>query len=152
MAIPYENATSGAKAREDITKLLRRFGAESVGFMDEFDSHSVSLAFTYRGRRIQLRASAEGWANLYLREHPWNTRRVRDKRAYQEHVLAQGMVSVNSMLRDWVKGQVTAIECGMTRFDHVFLPYMLTNQGHTVAEVLTDERIDQLTHQPESNA
>ena len=37
----------------------------------------------------------------------------------------------------------------MTQFDHVFLPYMLTNQGHTVAEVLTDERIDQLTYQPE---
>ena len=35
-AIPYASATNGAAAREEITKILRRFGCESVGFMDDF--------------------------------------------------------------------------------------------------------------------
>ena len=52
----YAGAQSGAAARDEITKVLRRFGCESVGFMDDFDRHEVLLAFTHRGRRIQLRA------------------------------------------------------------------------------------------------
>jgi hypothetical protein len=35
--IPYASASSGANARDEITKLLRRFGCESAGFMDDFD-------------------------------------------------------------------------------------------------------------------
>lgn len=40
----------------------------------------------------------------------------------------------HSVLLDWIKGQVTAIESGLLAFDHVFLPYMLTDNGQTVAE------------------
>jgi hypothetical protein len=36
-SIPYASATSGTKAREEITKILRHFGCESIGFMDDFD-------------------------------------------------------------------------------------------------------------------
>ena len=56
-AIPYASATNGAAAREEITKILRRFGCESVGFMDDFAQQTVLLAFTRRGRQVQLRAS-----------------------------------------------------------------------------------------------
>jgi hypothetical protein len=59
--IPYATTTSGSAAREKIAKILRRFGCESVGFMDDFADNSVLLAFTHRGRPIQLRASAKGW-------------------------------------------------------------------------------------------
>jgi hypothetical protein len=48
--VPYESATSGAKAREEITSLLRRMGCEEVGFMDDFAKHEVFLAFRHRGR------------------------------------------------------------------------------------------------------
>ncbi|MEO1206411.1 MAG: hypothetical protein AAFV45_08760, partial [Pseudomonadota bacterium] len=69
--VPYENASSGAKAREEITSLLRRMGCESVGFMDDFESYTVLLAFKHRGRDVQLRASAKGWAQMYLKaQHP----------------------------------------------------------------------------------
>jgi hypothetical protein len=64
-AVPYASAASGANARDEITKLLRRFGCESVGFMDDFEKHEVLLAFTHRGRQIQLRASAKGWAQMF---------------------------------------------------------------------------------------
>ena len=60
--VPYASATSGAAARDEITKLLRRMGCESVGFMDNFDHKTVLLAFKHRGRAIQFEASAKGWA------------------------------------------------------------------------------------------
>ena len=48
--MPYENASSGQAARAEITKILQRFGCESVGFMDEFHDQAVLLAFRHRGQ------------------------------------------------------------------------------------------------------
>lgn len=132
--VPYENATSGAKARDEVTQLLRKFGCENVGFMDDFQDHSVLLAFKYRGRAMQLRASAKGWATFYLKQNPWNYRRVGNKQSYEAKALAQGLIAVNSILRDWVKGQIMAIETGILSFDQVFMPYMLTNDGRPLFE------------------
>lgn len=137
MSVPYEGATSGGKARDEIVKLLRRFGCESVGFMDDFEDHSVLLAFKHRGRPIQLRASARGWAAMYLKEHPYSyTRMRRTKIEHEQGALKQGDIALNSILRDWVKGQLTAVECGMLSFEAVFMPYMLTSDGTPLIEKL----------------
>lgn len=138
MGTPYAGATSGATARDDITKILRRFGCESVGFMDDFDKHEVILAFTHRGRPIQLRASAKGWAQMFMKENPWTHRRRGSRTDYEQSALRQGHVAVNSILRDWIKGQVTAIECGILTFEAVFMPYMLTADGRPLVERLAE--------------
>ena len=134
MSVPYASASSGMKARDEITRMLQRFGCESVGFMDEFAEHAVVLAFRHRGRPIQLRASARGWAAMYLREHPYSHRMRTTKHDYEQSALAQGYIAINSILRDWVKGQITAVECGMLSFEGVFMPYMLTNDGRPLVE------------------
>lgn len=131
---PYASATSGAAARDEITKLLRRFGCESVGFMDDFENYDVLLAFKHRGRSMQLRASAKGWAALYLKDKPHTYRMRTSRKEYEAQALRQGLVAVNSILRDWVKGQVMAVECGILSFEAVFMPYMLTNDGRTLIE------------------
>lgn len=136
MTTPYASASSGASARDEITKILRRFGCESVGFMDDFQDHSVLLAFKHRGRPIQLKASAKGWATMFLKENPWTARRRDTKHDYERRALQQGLIAVNSILRDWIKGQVTAVECGILSFESVFLPYMLTNDGRPLIERL----------------
>lgn len=138
-AVPYENATSGGAARDEITKLLRRFGCESVGFMDDFTEKTVLLQFTHRGRPIQLKASAKGWAQMYLKAHPYGPRTRCTRDVYEHRALAQGLIAVNSILRDWVKGQVTAVECGMLSFEAVFMPYMLTSDGRPLIERLQAE-------------
>jgi hypothetical protein len=132
--VPYANATSGAAARDEITRMLRRFGCESVGFMDDFDLHEVLLAFTHRGRRVELRASAKGWAAMYMRAKPYTGRTRTSQSEYQRRALMQGLVAVNSILRDWCKGQLTAVECGMLPFETVFMPYVLGSDGTTVFE------------------
>lgn len=138
MSIPYASATSGENARSEITKILRRFGCESIGFMDDYDKGDVILAFTHRGRAVQLRASAKGWAAIYLKANPYNGYRRRTRHDYEREVLGQGQIAVNSILRDWVKGQVTAVECGILSFEAVFMPYMLTNDGRSLSERLAE--------------
>lgn len=141
ISVPYAAASSGLKARDEIIKMLRAFGCESVGFMDEFEQQSILLAFTHRGRPVQLRASAKGWAAMYLRQHPWSSRMRSSRRDYELAALQQGFVAINSILRDWVKGQITAVECGMLEFDAVFMPYMLTPDGRPVIERLRETNL-----------
>lgn len=144
---PYARASSGLAARDEITQLLRRFGCSSVGFMDNYTEQEVLLQFEHRGRRMRLRASAKGWAALYLKEHPYNYRHKDGEQQYRADALAQGHVAINSILRDWVKGQLMAVETGMLSFDAVFLPFMLTHDGRTISE-----RADQLGLLPSGEA
>jgi hypothetical protein len=55
-----------------------------------------------------------------------------------ERALRQGQMAVNSILRDWIKGQMTAVECGILYFEAVFLPYMLTRDGRPLIERVAD--------------
>lgn len=141
MSVPYATASAGGSARDEITKMLRRFGCESVGFMDDFDKHEVLLAFTHRGRQIQLRASAKGWAQMFLRQQPYSSRRRQTRQEYEQDALRQGHKAVNSILRDWVKGQMTAVECGILSFEAVFMPYMLTSDGRPLVERLKETNL-----------
>ena len=50
-------------------------------------------------------------------------------------------VAVNSVLRDWIKGQVTAIETGVLSFEAVFMPHMLTPSGQTVLERIKETNL-----------
>ena len=139
MSVPYAQSTSGMRAREEIRKLLQEFGCESVGFMDCFADSSLVLCFTWHGRQIQLKASAQGWANYYLQAKPWNPHRSRSSEEdFKRRAYKQGNIAINSILRDWVKGQLTAVETGVLTFQDVFLPYMLTASGRTVGELAAD--------------
>jgi hypothetical protein len=66
MSVPCASVTTGVAAREEIKKVLRRFGCEEIGLLDNF---------THRSRQVQLRASAKGWAQRYLRGNPWTCQR-----------------------------------------------------------------------------
>ena len=57
---------------------------------------------------------------------------------HEQDALRQGQVAVNSILRDWIKGQVTAVECGILSFEAVFMPYMLTHDGRPLIERVAD--------------
>lgn len=132
--VPYARATGGGRVREEIVSLLRRFGCDSIGFLDKFGEKKLVLGFDYRGRSIRLEASAAGWAKLYLKANPWHDQRKSSRAEWEEKALEQGLRAAPSILRDWLKGQLTAVEAGILSFDNVFMPFMITERGETVAE------------------
>ncbi|MCY4429219.1 MAG: hypothetical protein OXC11_02350 [Rhodospirillales bacterium] len=134
--IPYANATSDGKAREETARMLQRLGCAAVGFMDDYVEKRVQLVFKHRGRQMCLHASSAGWAAMFLKANPWTPRRRYTKEQWETRALNQGGIAVSSILRDWVKGQVMAIETGVMSFEQAFLPYMLTKHGKTVGELL----------------
>lgn len=137
MSLPYENATSGKAALDDMQKILREFGATSFGCMEKFEAGEVLIQFEHRGRSVSLTASARGYANAWLRKHPFTPRTRGSRVDYERKALKQGQIAVYSILRDWIKGQITAVECGILSFDAAFLGQILLPSGETVHQAMS---------------
>lgn len=132
MTVPYEKATSGEKARGEITKLLRSMGCDEIGFQDRFSDGVLVVIFRIRARTYKLEASAKGWARWWLRQNPHTSRHRSTKEQHEAKALDQGLIAINSVLRDYCKGMVTAIECGALSIEQAMLGHMLLGNGQTV--------------------
>lgn len=141
MPLPYENATSGKSAVDDMQKLLRGFGASAFGVMEDFDKGEVIVQFTWHERRISIKANVKGYAAAWLRQHPWTFRMKVTRIQHERRAMKQANLSVYSILRDWIKGQVTAIEVGMLSFEGAFLGQILLPNGETVLERIEELKL-----------
>lgn len=125
--VPYQTSTSGEKALQELQRALAKFGCQSFGTMVDVEEGCTIVQFKWRGRVVMLKASWRGYAAVLLSD--------KVTRSYsKDAAFAQARISVCSVLRDWVKGQVTAVECGVMSFDEVFLPHMLLSNGKRVIE------------------
>lgn len=134
MGLPYENATSGNNAINEIQKMLRAFGCAKFATGEDYDTSELFITFEHRGRVVNLRASAKGYAAAWLKEHPFGPRTRGTRAEHEAKALRIGGIAVYSILRDWVKGQVTAVEIGMMSFEAAFLSHILLPSGQTVIE------------------
>jgi hypothetical protein len=134
MTLSYENASSGKNAVAEMQAILRSFGAGSFGVMENFQAGEVIVQFEWRERRVTIKASAKGYAAAWLRHHPWSTRMRVSMIEHERKALRQANISVYSILRDWIKGQVTAVEVGMLSFEGAFLGQIMLPTGETVLE------------------
>lgn len=141
MGIPYESSTSGEKALLDLQRVLAKFGCQSFGTMVDAERGVTIVQFKWRDRTVSLEASWKGYATAWLKAHPWQYRMRATKQEHEARALEQGRVSVCSVLRDWVKGQVTAIECGVMSFEAAFMPHMLLPSGERVIDRVQADKL-----------
>lgn len=132
MSLPYANSTTGQRALEDIRKVVQAFGCSKFAPMEDFATGEVTIQFEYRGRMVQVTASAKGYASALMKEKPFTHRTRKSRTEYERDMLKQGQIAVWSILRDWIKGQLTAIETGILSFDAAFLGQILLPDGRTV--------------------
>jgi len=118
--LPYSSASAGPNAYGEIERLLRSFGCRNFGVMNDWADGSVMVQFEHRGRMVSVQASWKGYAALYAKRHP---------RAKPEAARKAGERAIPSILRDWIKGQITAIEVGLMPFEAAFMPHMLLSDG-----------------------
>lgn len=134
MSLPYENATSGNNAINEIQKMLRGFGCTKFATGEDYDTSELFVQFEHRGRVVNLRASAKGYAAAWLKEHPFGPRIRCTRSEHESKAVRIGQTAVYSILRDWVKGQITAVEIGMMSFEAAFLSHIMLPSGLTVIE------------------
>lgn len=136
VSIPYETATSGDKALVEVQRILAKFGCESFGTMIDAEAGKTMVQFRYRGQAVSLEASWKGYAAAWLKAHPYSSYSRGTRTDHERKALEQAKVSVCSILRDWVKGQTMAIECGVLSFAAAFMPHMMLPSGRRVIDEL----------------
>jgi hypothetical protein len=141
VSLPYESATSGERALGEIQKLLRGFGCTKFGSMIDDADGTVLVQFEYKGRPVSVKASTKGYAAAWLKEHPHSYRIKASLAQHQRKALDIASVAVYSILRDWIKGQITAIETGILSFEGAFLGQILLGNGRTVLEHVADAQL-----------
>lgn len=139
MRLPYENSTSGRSAMDDIRKTIMAFGCSKFAPMEDFQAGTIAIQFEYRGRAVQVTASAKGYAAAWLRHNPHTSRMRRSRIEHERFALEKGQIAVWSILRDWIKGQLTAVETGILSFEGAFLGQILLANGDTVLDRITSQ-------------
>lgn len=125
----------------EMEKILSGFGCQGYGTYTSEERGSCTVQFEWRGQRVSLEASWKGYAAAWLRAHPYGSRARCSRVDYERKALRQARISVCSILRDWVKAQATAIECGILSFEAAFLGQIMLPTGETVAAYVTAQKL-----------
>lgn len=141
MSLPYESATSGERALGEIQKILRGFGCNKFGSMSDDTDRSIRIQFEYRGRMVDVKASIAGYAQAWLKAHPYSNRTKGTRVEHERKAMSIASIAVYSILRDWIKGQVMAIETGILSFEGAFLGQILLGNGQTVLEYAVETKL-----------
>lgn len=141
MSLPYENSSAGAKALGEIQKILRRFGCSRFGSLIDDGAQEILIQFTHHDRDVTVRASIAGYAEAWLKEHPYSARMKKSRLEHERQALEVASVAVYSILRDWIKGQVTAIETGILSFEGAFLGQLMLSDGRTVLDYARQQKM-----------
>lgn len=139
MKLPYSAASSGDKALADLQKILAKFGCQRFGTMVDAERGETIVEFSWLNRNVSLRASWKGYAAAWLKDNPYKQKMRHSKAKHEQMALAQAQISVCSVLRDWTKGQVTAVECGVMPFEVAFMPHVLLPTGERVIDKLRSQ-------------
>jgi hypothetical protein len=136
VSLPYENATSGDKAVGEMQKILRQFGCSKFGTMVDDEAGELLVQFEHKGRPVMVKGSMKGYAAAWLKHHPYSSRMHCTKIQHERKALEIANIAVYSMVRDWIKGQVTAVEVGLLSFEGAFLGQMMLPTGRTILDEL----------------
>jgi hypothetical protein len=140
-SLPYENASSGQRALAEIERVLHRFGCQSFGSQQDFERAAIIVQFKHRDRLVHVEASMRGYAAAWLRTHPWSNRMRHTKVEHEREALRVASMAVYSILRDWIKGQITAVEMGIVTFEGAFLGQILLASGETVLSHMEKQKM-----------
>ena len=141
MTLPYQSATTGKRAMDEIQKHLRQFGCSKFATGEDYDTGEIFIQFEHRGRCINMKASANGYAEAWLKENPYNRRRRCTPQEHTRKAMEIGATAIYSVLRDAIKAQLVLVEIGIRKFEAAFLADIMLPDGRTVIEELESQQL-----------
>lgn len=141
MTLPYENASAGDRALGETQKLLREFGCSKFGTWVDDAAQEITLQFEYRGMTVSFKVSLKGYAQAWLKDNPYTSRMRCTKDEHYSKALGKANLAVYSIMRDYVKAQLTAIHCGILSFEAAFLSSIMLPNGRTIMEQVTETKM-----------
>jgi hypothetical protein len=92
--LPYETASSGQRALQQIQQTLQDLGCTSFGAMQDFENRKLIVQFVHQGRQVHLEASIQGYAAKWLQAHPWKPQMRRSKQVHEGEALRVASLAV----------------------------------------------------------
>lgn len=138
--LPYEDSTARAPLAE-LQRTLDKFGCTMFGTAKDTERGVTMVQFKWRERNVSVEASWKGYGAAWLKAHPYNGWDSDRKARHHQKALSQAQTSVECCLRDWIKGQTTAIECGVMSFEAAFMPHMLLPDGRRLIEAVQSSNL-----------
>lgn len=131
--IPYQDSTAKAPLAE-LQRTLDKFGCSMFGTAKDTERGVTMVQFKWRNRQVSVEASWNGYAVALGKVRPCKIYGAQAKAEHHAKLLKQAQVSVECCLRDWIKGQTVAVECGVMSFEAAFMPHMLLPNGIRVID------------------
>lgn len=131
-----ETSVSIGKSRGEIEDLLRSWRCSSIGWLDEFEQGRMTLQFMWRHQDVAYHARF----TLTLPNDETLRKRARHatqgyfvESKYDRLKLHNGRQEMRTLLI-FLKGALNAVEAGILDPAAVFLPFLVGQDGRTVAE------------------
>lgn len=128
----YTTSIEAAKTVSEIERNLAKHGAKAILKNYDDDGHISSLSFIIRyGKQdipIQLPVHPEAVLRVLMRQGV----PTRYKNNHQAIKVAWRIV------KDWVEAQMAILETEMVRMEQIFLPYIVSDSGKTLYEIIMD--------------
>ena len=129
--MPYAENTlvSAEKSRAEIETTLKRYGADSFGYMTDKDKAMVGFRCKDRTIRLIVKMPQTSEMPKCQRWRGWtdNQKVTWVEQEYRRRWRCLTLV---------IKAKLEAVQSGIALFEDEFLPYTITASGETVAEVL----------------
>lgn len=138
--LPYEYADAKNPLGE-LSRTLVKFGCQMFGTAKDQERGMTIVQFKWRNRNVHIEASWKGYAAAWMKLNPYTGYDATRRAKHHQDALTQAQRSVESCLRDWVKGQITAVECGVMSFEAAFMPHMLLPDGRRLIDVVQSEKL-----------
>lgn len=132
--MPYAENTqvNESRSREEIERMLMRFGATEFGYMTK--PGEALIGFVFRGLRVQFTVAQPQRDDPEFATTPTGRKRRDTTAAYKawEQECRRRWRSLAAV----VKAKLVAVDDGVATFETEFLPYMVTSDGRTVGQRL----------------
>ena len=125
----YTTSIATEKTAGEIQKKLAMAGAQAV--MSEYDNDGVMCAMSFRINNLFFRIpiNIEG---VY--------RQIKTERKLSKRLRTYEQASRIAwrLVKDWIEAQLAIIQTKMVKSEEVFLPYILTKDGKTIFQKISN--------------
>lgn len=125
--LSYEDTkVSAANTHGAIRELMQKYGAQSLGFMENFKDNRLLIQFRYKDLPVQIEITWEKYYKL-----------LRDRYSGPDEVLrGKAQRAVLRAVFYWLKANFEFMELGILEFEDIFMSHFMRPDGVTLGRVI----------------
>lgn len=136
MLLNYTTKTEAEQTISEIQRMLSRHGVQAM--MTEYEGpqvSAVSFRLAVNGKLMSFKLPCNWRCVREIFNRPEYAGKMKVARADWDN---QAVRTAWRIIKDWVEAQLALVEVNMVTIPQVFLPYVLTKDGKTLSEKISE--------------